>query len=322
MANAYIQSNQVLEVDGNVFGWPTNPNGVIRTLPVENTVVVGAFWHRPITQSSNLLYYADVAVDPASPTTKPTPDSVKVLRLKNDVSTRSWAIAITDTDQTSSGSQWALFANGTGGTLPVMPTVTIAPPIFQNGPVSTLPNGSNIFLFEFPANPQGLLYTVFGAWFNGVAPAQAYQPSGITTLAQFATWANTALKWPMYGTWSAPSANILKLISPIGATIPVKNAGVINALTSNTHTLDMTVVNTPAAVNGVGMNGGVRIPFKGGAFMVTSTPASMQALINEITKIYQPNQITMVISGTNIVATTEMGVIVIYNDATAVITSS
>lgn len=327
----FITSNNVIEMNGDTYAFGSDfPQGLSREIPVLNTHPAGVYWKVPQQNDGGIFIgYANTQVLAASPSTRPTPDSQKILLLKNDDG-NYWGIAILDTDETISGSptsRWAFNANGTGGTLPVMDTLTVPTPILQASYTNQATNGDRTFLFTFPPNPLGLLYSILASFFNGIPPVQAFQPSGITTLAQFVTWANTSGKWDMYGVWSSPNTTTLKLLSSTGSTIYVNMAGLVYpALAEVVHTLDMTVVATPAMVDGVSFGSAtVPIPFLSGPFLVTDTDVSEKALINEIAKIYATNQASAVIrggTGTNIDITTELGVCRIFNGATVVITSS
>lgn len=315
-----IQSNNVLERQGVTYLYPDTPQGLTDIIiPVIGTVIAEVCWKIPIQQGSGVISYKNAAVNALSPTVPPTPDSVKMLLLKNNDQNQTWGIAIANTDQVTT-SAWNTAASAAAGTVQVMPAVTVPLPIIQYGPVSTDGSGTNVFVFEFPVNPLGLRYNITAPWFNGIAPTAPYVPASSTTLAGIVTWANTSGNWNMYGTWSAPTTTTLQLSSPTSATIPVTLAGMNPILQPKPQCLDATSTSTPAAVNGVQFGSGPVIPFP--AFMLTNTAASLTALINSIQPLV-PAATFVIQSGNNkITITTVQGIVKIYNNASTVLTAS
>lgn len=270
MSVKFVVSNQVTSVNAQDFGYPNNPNGITKQIPCENVEMVNSFWRVPRILGNRVIGYEYLVATDAN---KPTPDSVKIQRVKDTSDNSQYDFAIIDADNvatTDPQNRFAYLCDGLGGTLAVMPTVTIPYPILQQGPSSTGSTGTNVFTFSFPNNPLGLLYAIPYPWFNGIAPATPYAPSGITTAAQFVTWANTSGHWDGYGTWSSPSANIVLLSSPTTATIPVSLAGIDIALTPKAYCFDFSAYSTPAAVNQfrIGTTGAL-IPIP--PFMLTNT---------------------------------------------------
>jgi len=253
MGVPFVESAQVVEVNGQSYQWPNTPNGVTKQIPCENTNIINSFWKIPITLGNRVVGY-DYLV--ATDSTKPTPDAVKILRVKFAGDNTEYGFAIADTDNiatTSPPNYFAYLCDGTGGSVPVMPTVTIPVPIMQSDPQSTDSNGTNNFIFSFPLNPNSLKYAIPYPWFNGVAPTTAYVPGSITTTSAFVTWANT--NWADYGTWTAPNAQTVKLASPTSATVPVSKAGMEVTLTPTNYCLTLNA--TPDAVNGIKIGGHV-----------------------------------------------------------------
>ena len=313
----YIQSNNVIEEQSITYLYPTTPQGLVRQIPVVGTVIVAAYWKIPVLQSNGLLAYKN---EPAINSTPPTPDSVKMLLLKNNEQNQTWGIAIANTDQVTT-SAWNTAASAAAGTTQTMPAVTVPTPIIQFGPVSTDGSGTNVFLFEFPNNPLGLRYGITAPWFNGIAPTTAYAPTGIGTVAAIVTWANTTGHWDAYGTWSSPSPNILKLSSPTSATTPVKMAGMNPTLTAKPQCLDCTSTSTPIPVNGVKFgSGGPIITFP--AFMLTNTAASLQALVNSIQPLIPAATFAIQAGNNKITITTNQDLVRIMNGSTTQLTAA
>ena len=321
MAVNYVQSNQVTGhngvdltalnfqtgvVSGQTVAIPTAQNGAF---------IVGAFWRIPVVLSGTLIKYQYAEAFDA---TKPQPDALKVLRVKWD--RESWDIAIADSDYVGTTNTFGTLADGLGGALAIMATVTIPFPIIQNAPVTTTSDGTRTFIFAFPSNPNALTYSIPWPWFNGVAPAFPYSPAtqsppvSVTTPALFVTWANT--HWAMYGTW-AHTGDIVTLTSASSDVIPVSNAGVLAQPTPTAWCLDCTSFSTPAAVNGLKIGSGSIIPF--GAFMATN--ANMQTLINAIKPHFEDGAVFTIV-GTKINIVTVLPVLTIYNGVTLVKTAT
>lgn len=276
----FVQSNQVTAVNSNEFAWPNEPNGVPLQITCQDTEIIASYWRIPQYQGNRVTGYAFIVCSETS--TKPQPDALKILRVKmtNTAGITTVDMAILDTDNNSYSSppnQFAYLCDGLGGTLPVMPTVTIPIPIMQSVPQTTDANGNNTFIFTFPSNPLGLLYTLNGAWFNGLVPYFAFNPAGITTVAQFVTWANA--NWSNYGTFTALSAVTFKLVSNVGtvspSTVPVFKAGISMDLTPVYFCFDLSAYSTPAIVNQFEFGTGGLQYFRE-PFMLTNNPVVLQ----------------------------------------------
>ena len=321
MAVNYVQTNQATGhngvdltalnfqtgvVSGQTVAIPTAQNGAF---------IVGAFWRIPVVLSGTLIKYQFAE---AFDSTKPQPDALKVLRVKWD--RESWDFAILDTDYVGSTNTFGTLADGLGGSLAIMPTVTIPFPIIQDAPVATTSDGTRTFIFSFPANPNALTYSIPWPCFNGVAGTPAYSPATqsppvtVTTPAQFVTWANT--NWSAYGTWSS-SGNIVTLLTISSDSVYVDHAGVLAQLTPTAWCLDCTSFSTPAAVNGLKIGTGSIIPF--GAFMATN--ANMQTLINAIKPHFEDGAVFTIV-GTKINIVTVLPVLTIYDGVTLVKTAT
>lgn len=305
MSVLFVQSDQVVEVNAQSYQWPNYPDGISKQIPCENVEIINSFWKIPQMQGNRVVGYNYLV---ATDDQKPTPDSLKILRVKDTRDNTEYGFAIADTDNIATSSppnEFAYLCDGTGGTLPVMPTVTIPVPIMQSDPQSTATDGTNTFLFPFPANPNALEYAIPYPWFNGVAPVTAYAPSGLTTVANVVTWANS--NWGDYGTWSAASTNVLKLESATSDTIPVSQAGMEVSLTATNFCLTLNVA--ADAVNGIKISGQV--------YPITPMLAgrtNRQALIDAIRKYFPGATFSTSVTNKINVLTTQLPEAITHND--------
>lgn len=304
MSIQFVQSDQVLEVNAQSYGYPNYPNGVSKQIPCESVEIINSFWKIPVTLGNRVIGYNYLV---ATDDTKPQADAVKILRVKDTRDNTEYGFAIVDTDNIATSSpanEFAYLCDGTGGTLPVMPTVTIPIPILQSDPASTDTDGTTNFVFPFPLNPNGLEYAIPYPWFNGVAPTTPYAPSGITTAAQFVTWANS--NWSDYGTWASPTTNIVTLASATTDTIPVTKAGMEITLTPTSYCLTLNA--SPDAVNGIKISGTV--------FAITPLSAgrtNRQALIDAIKHLFPGATFSTAVSTKINILTTQLPQTITYN---------
>lgn len=311
----FVESNQVVSVNSQNWAWPTNPNGTIMQIPCEDTQIIGSFWRVPQTLGNRVIGYTDLTA--VNQTTKPTPDAIKVLRVKltgtGGITTLDMAIADADNVATTSPpNQFAYLCDGNGGTLPVMPTVTIPIPIQQVGPQTTdATTGDRTFIFAFPANPDGLLYNIQGIWLDGVAPTPAYVPAGKTTVANVVTYANA--NWGDFGTWSNPLTNILKLVSANDDVQYVAKAGIVVSITPAAFCIDLTAFSTPAAVNGIKFGASATIPIA--AFLLTNNNVT---LYNVLRQIMSSGTTFSTATTHKLGITTVQSLVHLYNDSTLV----
>lgn len=248
MSVNFVKSTQIISVNGTDVTTLSFKTGVVKTLTrdvnCDQTVIVGAYWRIPIVSGATISKYEYVQAVNSTP---PTLDSIKVLRVKFKHDT--YEMAIDPTDYITTTDQFASLCDGLGGSLAVMPVITLPFPIFQDGPTATDPTtGTKTFTFPFPINPLGLLYSIPWPWFNGTAPGTPYAPAGITTPAGFVTWANA--NWSVYGTW-ASSGNIVTLSNPISASIVLTKAGLGVSLTPAAWCLDITAFSTGQVITGI-----------------------------------------------------------------------
>lgn len=281
----FVQSNQVLDVNGQAYLYPNYVlgvvNGIAKQLSCDNIVIVNSYWKIPWVVGTVVTKYTyELAVNTSTP---PTSDSIKILLIKDKQDQTSYELAIANTDNmavSSPPNQFAYLCNGLGGALNTMPTVTIPFPVVQFPPTSTNSStGANTFTFTFPANPLGLQYNIPAPWFNGIAGSPAYAPSGITTPAQFVTWANS--NWSAYGTWANPSGVIVTLVSPTSAGVFVTKAGMQIALQFRSYCFNLTAYSTPAPVNQYQFGSGTILTFPG-AFQLTNDPNVLQAQLQKV----------------------------------------
>lgn len=300
---------QLVASNGEYFVYPNYPNGISQSIPCRS-IPMGFFWLIPVVSGNRVIRFNELV---ATTSLKPQDDAFKVLRLKDAINANTeYTIAVLDSDGVT-GSTFIDNCNGCCGDTPVMPTVTIPAPILQLAP-EVNDAGERIFTFPFPSNPNGLLYSIPFPWFNGAAPAQAYEPTGITTPAQFVTWANTAGKWDDYGTWSS-SGDVVFLTNTDSDTIVLEKAGLDITLTPATFCFNLTSFSTPAAVNGIQFGTGATFTFP--AFMLTN--ANQQKVINSIKK-FIPDATFTIVTNKLQVATTQ-ATPKLKNDATTVVTA-
>ena len=279
MSVKFVVSNQAVDINGEVFAFPNNPNGTPVQIPCDQTEIIGSYWRIPQFIGSRVVGYVYAVATNTS--VKPANSDIKVLSIKltDTAGVTQMMLAIVDADNvatTSPPNQLAYLCDGLGGSLPVMPTVTIPIPIQQTGPQSTdTTTGANTFIFPFPANPDAREYDISGIWFNGVPPTPAYAPSGITTVAGVVTYANT--NWSAVGTFSNPTGNILKLVSPAGGS-QVTKAGIIVSLAPVDYCFDLSAFSTPANVDGVQFGSGTIIKLPSG-FVLTNNPVTLMNVL-------------------------------------------
>lgn len=319
MPEVFVVTNQAVDINGEIYAYPNNPNGTTIYIPCEQTEIIGPAWRIPQTSGGRVIGYNYVTANDSS--VKPTADSLKVLSVKftNDAGITQLYFAIADNDQlgtTSPPSQLAYLCNGIGGGLPVMPLVTIPTPILQTGPQSTdNTTGANTFIFSFPENPAGLEYLVNAVYLNGVAPTPAYVAAGITTVAGVAAYANT--HWSDYGTWTNPSTNILKLVSDSGDVQMVLRAGIVVELAPVDFCFDLTAYSTPAAVNGVKFGTGNIIPVP--AFLLTNNNVD---LLNVLIRVMSSGTTYNTATSHKLGINTVMAQPKLYNNSTLVATAA
>ncbi len=317
----FIQCNQVTGVNGQKYIYynyvtglvcgPSDPQTVKKQIATSNIVIINSFWIIPRVQGGRVIGYAEETAIQSS--TPPTIDSFKVLRIKDKQDLSEYDIAIANTDNistTSPPNTFAYDADGLGGTLPVMPTVVIPFPVIQY-PATSIVGANSTFTFTLPNNPLGLLYSIPAAWFNGAAAAPSYNPAGITTPAQFVTWANA--NWSAYGTWANPSGNIITLV-----TTTVTAAGFQSALTPAAWCFNLTAYSTPALVNQIrfGASGTlITVP----AFQLTNNGAVLQSVLQN----YMSQESTsFAVSSNHLQVNTVYDQPRLYNSGTLVVAAS
>lgn len=311
----FIKSTQIFSAISEQFKFPLYPQGLDKgeMVPAASEVL-GAYWILPIVNGGK---YTTVEYQAATTATKPRADAAKVLRLRYPDG-RIMEIYILDTDCTSSNANYntfAYYADGLGGSLPVMPTVTVPLPIIQSGPVTNTPTGTNTFYFTFPSNPNSLDYSIQGIWLNGLVPG-ATQPTDKDNVTDYATWANSNMS--DYGTWAEVNDTTLSLVSTTSDTVPVTKAGMIVALTAVPYCFDVTAFSPPQLVNGLKLGSGAIMPMT--PFMLTGDNTTlMNALI-------QSGYLRNATYGTSVAHKLQINAIQalpkLYNDTSLVLTST
>lgn len=278
MAVTFVQTNQATQFNGLDFAYPANPDGTPAQIPCADTQIIASYWRIPVVQGNRVIGYEFLTA--VETDVKPTADALKILRVKltNTAGVTQIDMAIVDADNISSSSPANYFAylcDGLGGTLAVMPMVTIPLPILQSLPQNTDASGNNTFVFAFPENPDGREYNIQGEWYNSYIPGTPYAPAGIVTVGQVRTW--FAANRSDYGTWTNPSTNILVLVSAPTSPIYVAKAGIVVSLTPVDYCFDLTAYSTPAAVNQLKFGSGTLLNLT--PFMLTDDP---NVLLNAI----------------------------------------
>lgn len=252
----FVQSQQVLGsngVDTSKYNYLTGVvSGGTTLIPTVNTQIQSFMWRTPKVSSGifNGAYSWSIATNAV----RPTPDSQKILRLKNGRET--WDIAVADSDGVGGVNQFATLADGLGGSLATMPVVTITFPIIQDAPISTsnvAPTFTRTFVFAFPKNPLGLLYAIPYAWFNGGLAVTPYVPAGITTAALFVTWANS--NWGTYGVWTS-TGDIVNLATVANSGTYVAAAGFAPQLSPAVWCIDATTLYPAGQIATAALNAG------------------------------------------------------------------
>lgn len=289
MAN-YVQSNQVLLEDAIYLGAPFTPQGIANKLiSTVTTEIIGPYWLTPYVQNGVPIY---PAMQPAYQTSvKPTPASVKALRLKSTETGIEMYIAILDTDCVTSNT-YATYANDTTGTLPTMPTVTVPGPLVQYAPVSSTAT-SNTFYFPLPDNPNTLYYQCTSPWINGATP-EAF-PTTANTPANLVTALNSTYGTTHNATFSlvttavpgSPATNYysIKVVSTVsGAGVQILMLGMQVALTPVTYTCTVPSYLSAVAADGCIVNG-IDAPFVTGGIVIGDHNRS--DLVNSLTPLFE-----------------------------------
>lgn len=292
MPNFFILSQQVLGVNGQKYihadyttglvAGPNDPQTVQRQISTQDTVIVNSFWLIPKVQNGFVIGYTEeTAINTSVP---PTPDSIKILRIKDLNDNSEYDLAINNSDNVATSSPPNVFAydaNGLGGSLPVMPNVDIPFPIIQFPPTSA-DGTNNTFTFQFPANPLGLKYLIPAPWFNGVLAAPVTAADNITTLSGFVTLANS--RYSTQGTWANPGSSPT-IITLTSAVTNVTKAGLIVALNPKSYCFDLSAFSSPANVNQIKFGTGGLISMN--PFVLTNSNVALQSQLQQ--KLSQEN---------------------------------
>lgn len=232
------------------------------SIPCEGTRVENLAWAVPIVANGLLIGYDFTLV-----ATKPSSDSVRVLRIYNNITKSTWWIVVAD-DATQD--TFDSRCNACCGATPTMPTVTIPDPLICTD-VCADDSGDYIFDFPIPANPNTLEYIVSGGTFNNAA-ATALSPDTFANVA--ALLAGVQADWSAYGTWSLEATNTILRLTSTTTTCAGMNINLVPA------EYCMLIPEDPTDVNGITI-GGSDIVFPQISFDNT-TAANRNAIVDAI----------------------------------------
>lgn len=241
-----------------------NCGGVTRLIPCgSNMEVLDLYWAVPIINSGLLEYYR-YDLTPS----KPSIDSMRTLRVKDNLSGQVYYIGLQD-DQTES--TYVDACNGCCGTTPDISTGVVVPPIdYEEAPCPTIPSGTPVYDFyiPIPANPNSFSYSLSGT-FNSVAGTPTPNAS-YANAAAILTWLQA--NWGAYGTWTLENSNqVLHLSSTTTKTAYINVELIAQAYC-------FTYPNSATVVNGIKI-GGVNVLFP----EITFSVANKQALVDALT---------------------------------------
>jgi hypothetical protein len=174
-----MKSIKAVVVRHNTVEYPT---GLGASIPADNTAVEGTYWRIPVVSGgvfSKYIYRADAG-------TKPTPDSVKVVRVRNIISNDTWWVVVPD------NGSYATFADLIGvccDDSTTMPAVTIPDVIVEEQGCAD-DDGNYHYSAVTSALGSGEVY-VGSATLNGAA-LTALSAVGYASLAAFETAAEAA----------------------------------------------------------------------------------------------------------------------------------
>jgi hypothetical protein len=153
-------------------------------LGCENMTPLSTYWRVPVTGSGVFTgTYRWVMAGPG--VTKPTPDSVKALHVKNDLSNDDYYIALQDN---GSVEDYNTRCGACCDNVDSMPAVTVPDVIIEETACPDVDGNRNFFSIT-RALAAGEVYD-FAATLDGAALA-ATQNQGFASLAAFETWADT-----------------------------------------------------------------------------------------------------------------------------------
>jgi len=304
-----VQSNQVLIMDAEWFGWPAAGLSNKMIVVVE-TEIVGPYWVTPQPQFGNVAPYSIIPAGTSS--TPPNPSACKTLRLKSNATGIEMYIAILNTDCVTSNT-YATLANDTSGGLPVMPTVPIPAPIIQNPSLPNPGSTDTIFYFGLPDNPNGLDYACPFPWINGANPstpfpASSTTPSGLVTALNSA-WGTaynaaggfTLVSTPIPGS-PATTYYSVKVVSTVaGSGTQILAMGCQVSLVPHTYTVTLPSYLSPVAVDGILINGTNALFFTGGILLGDHNATD---LINSLVPLFEPTAVFALVGSNQVTVKT------------------
>ncbi len=166
------------------------------SIPCDNAVTEGIYWRIPRTRNGVLAGY-DYRADKG---TKPTPDSMKALRVNDRVSNIIYYVAIADN---AGATVFTDMCNACCDTVDPLPTVAFPTIIIEE---EGCPDGNGNFnysAFVDPTPEANQVYKLSGSQ-NGVA-LPAAPAEGFVSLAALETWADT--NWNGQGTVTGVTLN-------------------------------------------------------------------------------------------------------------------
>lgn len=227
----------------------------------ENAVVEGIYWRIPIVSKGVLVGYNFRAS-----ATKPTPDSIKTIRVRDKVNSLTFYVAIADNGTAE------LFTDACNACCDeVAPLATVAFPdilIEEQGCIDDDGNYS-YFATVLTPPPAGAVYKLSGSVNGAALPAAPAE--GFATLADLATWADTNWSTGDLDGVTIVGGKVILNAGPSGVT------GVINVSIEQFFES-----NAPGALSGgqkyhlaATVNGNVLTPIEGAADAALSTVATL-----------------------------------------------
>ncbi len=239
------------------------PNGRSRGIDCNLASMEGFFWRVPYggggcSGGAGSIYFKYVAAVTGAP--KPTPDSLRVLRVR-DAQNRVYMVAVTDTAPDTTFTD--ICGLCCGGSY-VMPAAPIPDPVFEE--TGCADDTGNYVYFSITAPLAAGDKYYLNASQNGAAFSPAPPADGFDTLAALATWANA--NWGPASV--AVAGNKVTLTTAAGTTGSISvsqrkyfDSNVPGALAAGQH------YHLAATVNGIALT-----PIDGAANAALSTVAS------------------------------------------------
>lgn len=261
MASVQFVKAVAVMIGGNVFA--ECPQAV--QIECDNSKVEGTAWLVPVVRMGRVISY-----DVSLAASKPSPDSIHCVRIKDRLKEQTYFIVIADN---ADESVFIDQCNACCGDTPAMPYVSIPVAYAEESPCPDA-DGYYEFLIPMPSNPNSLKYLLPLGVFNGAAASVTPSGSGYASTAALLTFLNTATTgWGDYGTWSYLNSNkTLKLRSNV-----VKTAAVQVSLLTVSYCMQVQAADKIA--NGI-LIGGVQVAMD----QITFKDTTAQVLVDAIKK--------------------------------------